>query len=405
MRPALPILSALRRLASGPRVAALVLSCLTLLAFSVTAAADTIQGKKAEADAIIAEIGRIDEAVGAAAERYNGARLELDHIVVDLRRARKDLANARDLNRDAQARVAARLRALYIEGTPRGGALEVILGASDFGDMLDRIDVAQRIARHDETILERAVSLRERVMGRERRLRALSERQEHTVRDLAAEKAAIEARLSERQRLLASVRDEIARLEEAERRRQAVLRREAQLELERQQRAAARERELASQRARSGAAEPAERSDDEPSRPAVGVVSTPPPDYVPPPADASKGAQVVAIAMQYLGVPYVWASANPAVGFDCSGLTKYVFAKVGVPLPHYAAAQYQLGSPVSKDQLQPGDLVFFRGLGHMGMYIGGGNFIHAPRTGDVVKISSLSDSYYVSNWVGARRVL
>ena len=73
--------------------------------------------------------------------------------------------------------------------------------------------------------------------------------------------------------------------------------------------------------------------------------------------------------------------------------------------PHYAAAQYQMGSPVSNEQLQPGDLVFFRGLGHMGMYIGGGNFIHAPHTGDVVKISALSDPYYVANWVGAKRVL
>jgi cell wall-associated NlpC family hydrolase len=83
----------------------------------------------------------------------------------------------------------------------------------------------------------------------------------------------------------------------------------------------------------------------------------------------------------------------------------YVFAQVGVSLPHFAAAQYRLGYAVPKDQLEPGDLVFFRALGHMGMYIGGGNFIHAPRTGDVVKISSLSEPYYVANWVGARRVL
>ena len=126
---------------------------------------------------------------------------------------------------------------------------------------------------------------------------------------------------------------------------------------------------------------------------------------VAPPADASKGAQVVSIAMQYLGIKYVWGAASPSVGFDCSGLTMYVFNQVGVSLPHYAAAQYGMGTPVSKDELQPGDLVFFRGLGHMGMYIGGGNMIHAPRTGDVVKISSLSESYYVANWVGARRVL
>jgi len=109
--------------------------------------------------------------------------------------------------------------------------------------------------------------------------------------------------------------------------------------------------------------------------------------------------------MRYLGVTYKWGGASPSSGFDCSGLTMYVFAQIGVSLPHYAAAQYGLGRPVSKSELAPGDLVFFRGLGHMGMYIGGGNFIHAPRTGDVVKISSLSEPYRVANWVGARRVL
>lgn len=69
-------------------------------------------------------------------------------------------------------------------------------------------------------------------------------------------------------------------------------------------------------------------------------------------------------------------------------------------LPHYAAAQYTMGVPVSRDDLQPGDLVFFHGLGHMGMYIGGGQFIHAPHMGDVVKISSLSDSWYAATYVG-----
>jgi cell wall-associated NlpC family hydrolase len=112
---------------------------------------------------------------------------------------------------------------------------------------------------------------------------------------------------------------------------------------------------------------------------------------------------VVGIAMQYLGVPYVWGGASPS-GFDCSGFTMYVYAKVGVSLPHNAAMQFGVGVPVSMSQLQPGDLVFFHGLGHMGMYVGGGNFIHAPHTGDVVKISSLA-GHYASRFVGARRVL
>ena len=100
--------------------------------------------------------------------------------------------------------------------------------------------------------------------------------------------------------------------------------------------------------------------------------------------------------------PYVWGGASPS-GFDCSGFTMYVYAQVGVSLPHNAATQYGMGVAVSRGDLQPGDLVFFYGLGHVGLYIGGGSFIHAPHTGDVVKISSLSGSY-ASSYVGARRI-
>ena len=82
----------------------------------------------------------------------------------------------------------------------------------------------------------------------------------------------------------------------------------------------------------------------------------------------------------------------------------YAYARVGVSLPHNAAMQYGYGSPVSRAMLAPGDLVFFNGLGHVGIYIGGGQFIHAPHTGDVVKISSLSDSWYSSTYYGARRL-
>jgi cell wall-associated NlpC family hydrolase len=120
-------------------------------------------------------------------------------------------------------------------------------------------------------------------------------------------------------------------------------------------------------------------------------------------APPSRYGGVVGIAMQYLGTPYHWGGASPETGFDCSGFTMFVFSQIGVSLPHNAAMQYGYGSAVDRSQLAPGDLVFFDGLGHVGIYIGGNQFIHSPHTGDVVKISTIT-GWYASTWVGARRL-
>jgi peptidoglycan DL-endopeptidase CwlO len=132
----------------------------------------------------------------------------------------------------------------------------------------------------------------------------------------------------------------------------------------------------------------------------VGVAAATPEGSIVAPPNAHGG--VVGIAMRYLGVPYVWGGSSPR-GFDCSGLVMYAFAQIGVSLPHSTYALWPMGSPVSRDQLQPGDLVFFNGLGHMGIYIGNNQMIHAPHSGDVVKISSLS-GWYSSTYMGARRI-
>ncbi|NKZ03450.1 C40 family peptidase [Actinomadura latina] len=118
---------------------------------------------------------------------------------------------------------------------------------------------------------------------------------------------------------------------------------------------------------------------------------------------SAKAMQAVNAALSQRGVPYSWGGGNaygPSYGtaqganikgFDCSGLTLYAYAQVGISLPHYTGAQYNAGTRVSQSQLKPGDLVFFYSdLHHMGLYIGGGKMVHAPQTGDVVKISSIS---------------
>ena len=115
------------------------------------------------------------------------------------------------------------------------------------------------------------------------------------------------------------------------------------------------------------------------------------------------GRRVVDYAERFRGIRYVYGGSSPRSGFDCSGFVMYVFSKIGVSLPHSSYAQFGMGTPVSIGQLQPGDLVFFSGASHVGIYIGGGQFIHAPHTGDVVKISSLS-GYYSSAFAGGRRI-
>ena len=122
------------------------------------------------------------------------------------------------------------------------------------------------------------------------------------------------------------------------------------------------------------------------------------------PKPSSRGAKVASVAQRYLGIPYRWGGESPRTGFDCSGFVWYVFSRVGVSLPRVVSAQYAVGKRVSRGALRPGDIVFFDGLGHDGIYIGRGRFVHSPHTGDVVKISSIHESWYDSRWVGARRV-
>jgi cell wall-associated NlpC family hydrolase len=110
-----------------------------------------------------------------------------------------------------------------------------------------------------------------------------------------------------------------------------------------------------------------------------------------------------------MGTPYKWGGSSPATGFDCSGLVQWAYAQSGIQIPRVTDQQILAsnGTPVDRNHLLPGDLVFFRDpsgyVHHVGMSLGGDKFIHAPHTGDVVKISSLS-GWYASTYVGARRL-
>jgi cell wall-associated NlpC family hydrolase len=334
-------------------------------------APSAVESKRAEAEQVLAQIRQIDSALDKAVDAYNGATERLEDLRAELGAARHHLGIAKDAGRKAQQILADRLVALYENGDDPS-VVELLLGASSLDDLLDRVDAVKRVSNQDARILAQVRAARRAIRREEASIgRALAE-QKRVVAERAEQQREIESQLAERQRLLGSIEDEIAALEAEE---------------------AERQRRLQEEAARQAAAAAAPVADSGFSPEPIGTA--PPARY----------GGVVGIAMQYLGIPYQWGGASPATGFDCSGFVMFVYAQVGVSLPHNAAAQYSYGVPVARDELQAGDLVFFDGLGHNGIYIGDGLFIHSPHTGDVVKISSLGDSWYASTYVGARRIL
>jgi peptidoglycan DL-endopeptidase CwlO len=340
----------------------------------------SIASKQAEAQSVMGQVQQLDSSLERVIQAYDLATTKLNKVRADFNANHAQLQIAKKSLNRAQDALSARLVSLYTSDG-QNDSLEVLLGAQNLDDLVSRFNTASRISAQDSQVLGEVTHLDAEVKAREARLKHAKAEAAALVRERASEKASIEGQLAARRALLSSIRGQIAHLQAQEAARQAELRRELQARIAAQQ-------QQAPAQALSSTVAPVASSSG-------GSVSSGP---APPPTHSS----VVAIAEQYLGVPYRWGGASPS-GFDCSGLVMYVFAQVGVSLPHSSYSQYGMGSPVSRDQLQPGDLVFFDGLGHVGIYVGGGQFIHAPHTGDVVRISSLS-GWYSSSYVGARRI-
>jgi peptidoglycan DL-endopeptidase CwlO len=323
------------------------------------------------------QLQQLSDSLEVARSQYVAADRQLARIQRDLRDNRYELHVAKQNLTQSQRTIAKRLVTLYT--SDQSSTMEVILGAKSLDDMMNRINSVKNVTQLDSSILEQVKTFRTAVKRHGDYLAHAHALQKHVVAQRAAAKNTIESKIAAQRHLYASIKGEISRLVAAEQARQLQMAHEAQARIAEERAAAAQQDTVVGVSAVT---------------PSADTVVAPPPTH----------SGVANVALSQLNTPYVWAGAAPG-GFDCSGLVMWAYAQVGVSLPHSTYAQYGYGVPVSRDQLQPGDLVFFDGLGHVGIYIGGGQFVHAPHTGDVVKISSMDESWYASTYVGARRIL
>jgi cell wall-associated NlpC family hydrolase len=393
----------LRRFRVASVVAAATAFATLAVSLPASGAPPSVAEKQRQADAIMAQLNALDSDLNRAVESYNGARLHLAQTETAIKLNTSALRIAKHNLVRARGNVAQRVVALYTGDRESTSTVEVILGARSLDDVLSRLDAANSVTAQDARIVREATTFRSEVAARQQRLARDRARASRLVAETGARRNQIESNISTRQTLLSSVKGEIARMQAAERQRQLQVAAQVRARLAEQAKVQA-----AAQAQTAATPAPGTTDPSVPASPAGTTTDTSgatsdPTTAAPAAAPPSRYGGAVGIAMKYLGVPYKWGGASPSTGFDCSGFTMYVYAQLGVSLPHYTGDQWQMGSAVDRGDLQPGDLLFFDGLGHEGMYIGNNQFIHAPHTGDVVKISSLS-GWYAQTYMGARRL-
>ena len=325
------------------------------------------------------QLQHLSDSLERARSQYDASTAQLQRIQRDLRENKRELRVARHNLKQSQPAISARLVSLYT--SEQTSTLEVILGARSLDDMINRLDNAKSVTNLDANVLGQVKIFRTAVQRNRAALTNARQTQERVVAERAAAKQAIASKLAQQQSLLSSIKGQIASMVAAEQARQ--------LQMARPPRRALAPPIAASQLEAAdtvvGITAVRRRSVDR-RRSAIELHAV------------RRRRDVGARQAVRLGRPPA-RTASTAPGSSCTPRA------VGKSLPHSTYALYSMGAPVSQDQLEPGDLVFFDGLGHVGIYIGGGQFVHAPHTGDVVKVSSLSEGWYASSYVGARRIL
>ncbi|NEK59530.1 C40 family peptidase [Geodermatophilus sabuli] len=268
----------------------------------------------------------------------------------------------------AEARAAVAGAQEHVRGIARSaftgdsmGSLQALMTSGSADEFVNRISLLQTVAGHQNGVLGEAVAAGDVAAQAQVVADEAAAAAQELYDSVAAQQAALEAEI-------AAYQADYARLSASERR-------------------AALDAAAAAHGAGDERASRAERAEPAPAAPVV--------------ADGGAAQAAVTAAMGQRGKPYVWAASGPG-SFDCSGLTQYAFKAAGIALPHSSRMQAQMGQAVSRADLRPGDLVFFYSpVSHVGIYIGNGQMVHAPTSGDVVKVASIDS---MGGYSGARRL-
>lgn len=344
----------------------------------------SVDDKRQEAREVAARLDELSARYERLQDRSNAAQAQLAEVEGNITQAEARLADTVEERDQRKAELQTYAVDAYLGG-PDNSALTVAVDSRNEREMPLRLGYLDTVTGNRTQLIEDLAATEEDVADRVAELRESRQDAADLVDQINQSAADAQQAIDEQEQLQSQIDSELAALIEQQRAEEAAAR---QAEID----AAA---QAAAQAAQAPAADPTGGgTGTDPGTPPAPTPSPTPP----PPASGAAGAVEAALSMQ--GVPYRWAGADPS-GFDCSGLMMWAWARAGRSLPHSSSAQYSVTRRVSAADLQPGDLVFyFSPISHVGMYIGGGQIVHAPHTGSYVQVVSMG---YVGSPVGYGR--